>query len=61
MHCDDKRMLFVLKEEIKKTWNELKDSDFKNQDLLKKLNESILEYLEYRNSENYIKYFVNFW
>ena len=52
MHCDDKRTLFVLKEEIEKTWNELKDSDFKNQDMLKKLNESILEYLEYQNSLN---------
>ena len=52
MHCDDKRMLFVLKEEIEKTWNELKDSDFRNQDLLKKLNESILEYSKYRNSVN---------
>ena len=52
MHCDDKRMLFVLKEEIEKRWNELKDSDFRNQDLLKKLNESILEYSEYQNSAN---------
>ena len=52
MHCDDKRTLFVLKEEIEKTWNELMDSDFRDQDMLKKLNESILEYLEYQNSVN---------
>ena len=52
MHCDDKRTLFVLKEEIEKTWNELKGSDFKNQDMLKKLNEYIIEYLEYQNSAN---------
>ncbi len=43
-------MLYVLKEEIEKTWNKLRDSDFKDQDLLKKLNESVLEYFEYKKS-----------
>ena len=51
MHCDDKRTLYVLKEEIEKIWKELKDSDFADQKLLK-LNESVLEYQEYKNSVN---------
>lgn len=49
MHCDDKRTLFVLKEDIEKTWNEMKKSDFEDQDLVKKLNEAISEYVEYKN------------
>ena len=28
MHCDDKRTLFVLKENIEKSWEELKESKF---------------------------------
>ncbi|MCV0392313.1 MAG: hypothetical protein K5790_03345 [Nitrosopumilus sp.] len=46
MHCDDKRTLFVLKEQIKKTWDLLKESDFKDKDLLKMLNDIILDYTE---------------
>ena len=52
MHCDDKRTLYVLKEEIENTWNELKNSDFEDQDLLNNLNEIILDYCEYKKSSN---------
>ena len=48
MHCDNKRTLYVLKEEIYNVWETLKDSDFEDQNVLKKLNESILDYLEYK-------------
>ena len=50
MHCDDKRMLYVLKEEINQCWENLKNSDFGNESLLKELNKSITEYSEYKNS-----------
>jgi hypothetical protein len=50
MHCDDKRTLFVLKQGIEETWEELKKYDFGNEDLIKKLSEEIQEYFEYRNS-----------
>ena len=52
MHCDDKRTLYVLKEEIERTWNELKNSDFEDPDLLNKLNETIFDYYEFKNSSN---------
>ena len=48
MHCDDKRMMYVLKREIEQMWTELKTSDFQNQELLNKLTESIKEYEDYR-------------
>ena len=48
MHCDDKRMLSVLKEEIKKSWKELEDSGFKKQELLEKLNGAFLSYFDYK-------------
>ena len=41
MHCDDKRTLFVLKEEIRKSWKELENSDFKEHELLQKLKEFV--------------------
>ena len=50
MHCDDKRTLFVLKQGIEETWEELKKYDFGNEDLIKKLSEEIQEYFEYKNS-----------
>ena len=52
MHCDDKRTLYVLKEGIERMWNELKNSDFEDQNLLNQLNETILDYLEYKKSSN---------
>ncbi len=50
MHCDDKRTLFVLKQEIEETWDLLKKSDFTDEDLMKKLNHEIQEYFEYKKS-----------
>lgn len=50
MHCDDKRTLFVLKQEIEKTWDELKQSDFSKEELISKLSQEIQEYFEYKNS-----------
>jgi hypothetical protein len=50
LHCDDKRTLLVLKEGIEKTWDELKKSDFSNEDLIKKLSKEIQEYFKYKNS-----------
>ena len=44
MHCDDKRTLFVLKQGIEETWDELKKIDFDDKDLIKKLSEDIQEY-----------------
>ena len=50
MHCDDKRTLFVLKQGIEETWDLLKKSDFTNESLIKKLNEEIKEYFEYKSA-----------
>lgn len=49
MHCDDKRTLYVLKKEIEKKWDELKDSGFSDETSLKNLNEAFLDYFEYKN------------
>ena len=50
MHCDDKRTLFVLKQGIEEIWEELKKTDFSNENLIKQLSEEIQEYFEYQNS-----------
>lgn len=50
MHCDDKRTLSVLKENILVYFNELKEGDYENKTSLKKLNDSIEEYNEYKLS-----------
>jgi hypothetical protein len=50
MHCDDKRTLFVLKQGIEEAWEELKNNDFSDENLIKQLSEEIQEYFEYRNS-----------
>ena len=52
MHCDDKRTLYVLKEEIEKKWNKLKDSDFEDQESLRELYNDISEYLECKKLAN---------
>lgn len=52
MHCDDKRTLFVLKQEIEKTWDELKKADFSKEELITKLSQEIEEYFEYKNSSS---------
>ena len=46
MHCDDKRTLAVLKENIFNCFNELKESDFENKILLNELNNLIADYKE---------------
>lgn len=48
MHCDDKRTLYVLKEEIQNMWDELKEKEFNDKELLEKINSGILDYLEYK-------------
>lgn len=50
MHCDDKRMLYVLEQQIVTNWEELKKTKFQNESLLKELNESIIDYNEYKKS-----------
>ncbi len=50
MHCDDKRMIFVLKESILVCFSELKERDFDDKTALKNLYESIKEYKEYKLS-----------
>ncbi len=50
MHCNDKRTLFVLKQGIEEIWEELKKTDFSNENLIKQLSEEIQEYFEYSNS-----------
>ncbi|MBT8242925.1 MAG: hypothetical protein HKO48_03610 [Nitrosopumilus sp.] len=50
MHCDDKRTLYVLKEEIKKRWKLLEKSGFTDQQLLEEFSISVSEYFEYKTS-----------
>lgn len=50
MHCDDKRTLAVLKENILICFNELKAEDYNNKTILKRLNDLIEEYNDYRSS-----------
>ncbi|HSB84459.1 MAG TPA: hypothetical protein VLD64_08245 [Nitrosarchaeum sp.] len=52
MHCDDKRTLWVLKENIINCFNELKEKDFEDKNILKKLNDSITEYKELKSEIN---------
>ncbi len=49
MHCDDKRMLYILEQEIISCWENLKESRFQEV-LLKDLNQSIADYNEYKKS-----------
>ncbi len=49
MHCDDKRTLFVLKENIEKSWEELKESKF-NEVKLKELRDALIEYFDLKKS-----------
>ena len=46
MHCDDKRTLYVLKQEIKKSLKLLQDSEYSDQKLLDDFNSAVTEYLE---------------
>ena len=49
MHCDDKRMLYVLEQEIISCWENLRKSRF-DVILLSELNKSIIDYNEYKKS-----------
>ena len=49
MHCDDKRTLYVLKEEILKAWKEIENSGFTQQSL-EDFNEAMTEYFEYKSA-----------
>ena len=60
MHCDDKRTLFVLKQGIEETWDELKKIDFDDKDLIKKLSEDIQEYFEYKNAHQIKNHMYDF-
>ena len=48
MHCDEKRTLYALKEEIQDMWDKLKEKEFEDKELLEKINSGILDYLEYK-------------
>jgi len=50
MHCDDKRTLFVLKEEIEKSWKSFEKSGFSDQESLEDFNSALTEYFEYKLS-----------
>ncbi|MGY5151645.1 MAG: hypothetical protein ACW9XA_05195 [Candidatus Nitrosopumilus sp. bin_6a] len=52
MHCDDKRTLHILKEEIYKSWELLEKSGFKEQQLLEEFGNIVTEYFEYKSSQN---------
>ena len=49
MHCDDKRTLFVLKEQIEKIWESLKESNF-GEEKLKEFRDSLVEYFDCKKS-----------
>lgn len=50
MHCDDKRTLYVLKEEIYKYWRSLEKSGFKDQQLLEEFGNIVTEYFEFKSA-----------
>ena len=50
MHCDDKRTLYVLKEEVYKSWKLLEKSGFADQQLLEDFNKTVTEYFDYKSS-----------
>ena len=50
MHCDDKRMLWVLEQEIISCWESLKKARFQDKALLDDLNESIIDYNDYKKT-----------
>ncbi|MCH9659074.1 hypothetical protein K0U27_10400 [archaeon] len=51
MHCDDKRTLFVLKENIERSWEELKTSEF-DEIKLKEFSNALVEYFDLKKSSN---------
>ena len=49
MHCNDKRTLFVLKENIERKWEELKESKF-DEMRLKEFSDAMVEYFDLKKS-----------
>ena len=49
MHCDDKRTLFVLKKNIEKSWDELKESKF-DEMKLKEFSDALEEYFDLKKA-----------
>ncbi len=49
MHCDDKRTLFVLKENIEKSWEKLKETKF-DEIKLKEFSDVLAEYFDLKKS-----------
>jgi len=52
MHCDDKRMLFVLEEQIKSCWERLQESGYEDAICLKELIDAIRDYNQYKKTPN---------
>ena len=50
MHCDDKRMLYVLEQQIVANWEKLRETKFQDESALQELNESVIDYNEYKKS-----------
>jgi len=49
MHCDDKRTLFVLKEDIEKKWQILKEFKY-DEEKLKDFSDALTQYFELKQS-----------
>lgn len=49
MHCDDERTLFVLKENIEKQWQILKESNY-DEEKLKDFKDTLTQYFELKQS-----------
>lgn len=49
MHCDDKRTLFVLKENIEKGWEILKESNY-DEEKIKDFSDALTQYFELKQS-----------
>lgn len=50
MHCDDKRMLYILEEQIKSCWERFQESGYQSESLLKDLNDTIVDYNQYKKA-----------
>jgi hypothetical protein len=52
MHCDDKRTLYVLREEIENSLKLLQNSEYGDQKLLEDFNNAVREYVECKSSSS---------
>ena len=52
MHCDDKRTLFALRENIERAWQRVRESDFEDGELLGELLSSIAEYADFKHPQD---------